>query len=112
MLPKENRLKKRKEFNSVFREGKSVSNRFLEIKIKEMEGKKIGFVAPIKRFKKATDRNYVKRKLRESFRDLLDEIPENTGIIVIAKKAIKGKSVKETREIMNDLLSGIKTKNR
>ena len=112
MLPKENRLKKKKEFNEVFKKGKLISNRFLEVKIKKMEGKKIGIVAPIKRFRKATERNYIKRKLRESFRDLLNDIPENTGIIVIAKKPIRSKSKEETTKIIKDLLSKIKTKNK
>lgn len=108
MLPKENRLKKRDEFNLVFKEGRSVGNKFLEIKKKSVKGKKIAFVAPVKVFKKATERNRVKRKLRESFRPFLSRIDSDIGLIFIARKSIRSKSVEEIEEIVEDLLVRLK----
>ena len=105
MLSKENRLKKKKEFNLVFREGKSIDNKYLRIKVKKIEEKKIGFVAPIKIFKKATKRNEIKRKLREAFRPLVKRLDEGVGIIIIGKKAVEDKSVQETTEIIEDILN-------
>ena len=100
MLSKENRLKKRKDFNLVFQKGESINSDYLRIKFKEIKGKKIGFVAPVRDFKKATERNKIKRKLRAAFKPLVARLKEDIGIIIIAKKPIEGKSVEETREII------------
>lgn len=104
MLSKEYRLKKRSDFNLVFKKGRSVSNRFLEIRFKSLEEKKIAFVAPVSNFKKAATRNKIKRRLRESFREIIDDVKNETGIIVIAKKPIEDKNLKETEEIIKNLL--------
>ena len=104
MIPKENRLKKKKEFNFVFQKGRSVNGRYVRIKYKELKGKKIGFVAPVKEFRKATERNKVKRKLRESFRKFIPNLKDDIGIIVIAKKDIEVKNVEEVGEIMEKIL--------
>lgn len=70
--PKNEKLKSRKTIDSLFTEGKSVSKfplRLVYIPIEESDEKiKFGVSVSKKHFKKAVDRNYFKRVLRECYR--------------------------------------------
>ena len=72
--PKHEKLKSRKTIDLLFSEGKSVARfplrlAFVKVLEEESEGKiKFGVSVSKKYFKKATDRNYFKRLLRESYR--------------------------------------------
>ncbi len=106
MLPREYRLKKKKEFNSTFKKSRSFQNDFFEMKVKKVkEGKKIGFVAPVRLFKKANERNKIKRKMRESFRNNIDNISDGIYMIIIAKEKVREKNVKELEDIIQKTLS-------
>ncbi len=70
--PKNEKLKSRKTIDLLFTEGKSVSKfplRLVYIPLKESD-EKINFGVSVskKHFKKAVDRNYFKRVLRECYR--------------------------------------------
>lgn len=70
-LKPEDRLKSRKSIDILFTEGKGFSNSPFRILWKltdSGEGLKAGFTASSKNFKKATDRNRIKRLMRESYR--------------------------------------------
>lgn len=70
-LKKTDRLKSRKAIDIMFTEGKSFSNypfRILWMNVENEDGLKAGFSASIKNFKKATDRNKIKRLVREAYR--------------------------------------------
>ena len=70
--PKNEKLKSRKTIDSLFTEGKSVSKyplRLVFTPLKESDEKlKFGVSVSKKHFKKAVDRNYFKRVLRECYR--------------------------------------------
>ena len=70
--PKEEKLKSRKTIDLLFTQGKSVSRfplRLAFIEVADQEEKvKMGVSVSKKYFKKAVDRNYFKRLLRESYR--------------------------------------------
>ncbi len=108
MLPKKNRLKKKKEFDTVFINGFSSNDSCLEFRFKEVpEGKKIGLVAPIKIFKRATERNRIKRKMAEATKRILNYFPEGINVILIAKKPVEKKSVSELEELIKKFLNKI-----
>lgn len=70
---KNERLKSRKEIQSIFTSRKSIAVDNLRIfwdysPIKNAEKVKIGFSVPKKLIKKAVDRNLIKRRLREIYR--------------------------------------------
>lgn len=70
-LKKEDRLKSRKAIDLLFAKGKSFSNfpfRILWFTIENEIGLKAGFSASSKNFKRATDRNKIKRLMREAYR--------------------------------------------
>lgn len=107
MLPKKNRLKNRKDFNKAFKQGETKSNSHLIVKVKrnDFDKKRIGFIAPMKHFKKATDRNRVKRLLREAVRPNLEVICSGYDVIIIAKESIIDLSLEEVKQEIMSVLS-------
>ena len=84
-LPKENRLKSKKDFDYIFKNGRAIRGRFLLIKYIGSfgSGPKIGFIAPSKVLKKAVDRNRAKRIMSEIVRPRLDRIVKNAVILLL-----------------------------
>ncbi len=81
-LKAEDRLKSRKAIDILFAEGKSFSNfpfRVLWKLSDEAGGLKAGFTASSKNFKKATDRNRIKRLIRESYRLQKNDLQQITA---------------------------------
>ncbi|WP_026703826.1 ribonuclease P protein component [Flavobacterium soli] len=83
--PKSEKLKSRTAINLLFSEGKSVSKYPLRLVYRKADpefdkNSKIGVSVSKKYFKKAVDRNYFKRVLRETYRLnkhlLMDNLPE------------------------------------
>ena len=105
MLPKENRLKKKKDFEKVFKKGKAFFVEFLILKIvkNDLRNPRFGFVVSQKVNKKAVVRNKVKRRLREIVRKKLPEIKTNVDGVFIAKKGIEKKDFIATEKTV-DLL--------
>ena len=71
--PKHEKLKSQKQLDLLFAEGKSVSKYplrlvFVPIDLENDEKIKFGVSVSKKHFKKAVDRNYFKRLLRECYR--------------------------------------------
>jgi ribonuclease P protein component len=91
MLPYKNRLIKRKDFEIVHRKGifYSSGNIFLKIRENNIQETRIGVVIGLKFSKKATERNQVKRVLREYFRNRIREIKRGYDIIIMARKDAK-----------------------
>ena len=78
-LKKNDRLKSRKEIEALFAKGQSFSLFPFRIlwKIEENQpGLKAGFSASTKNFKKAVDRNKIKRLLKEAYRLQKNELSE------------------------------------
>ncbi|HEX7870968.1 ribonuclease P protein component [Flavobacterium sp. 90] len=88
--PKNERLKSKTTIGLLFSEGKSVSKYPLRLvyrqaEVNQQEKIKIGVSVSKKYFKKAVDRNYFKRVLRETYRLnkhlLLDNIQESYSLM-------------------------------
>jgi len=109
-LPKKERLRKDKEFQAVFREGKKLwINSILLIiyKPNSLNYRRLGIVVS-KKIKKATQRNKVKRWIRELFRRNKDWFPENCDIIIIPHPNLLNLEYKKLMEIAREKLLSLR----
>ncbi|HOU99048.1 MAG TPA: ribonuclease P protein component [Bacteroidales bacterium] len=71
-FPKKEHLCKKKDFELLFSNGKSVYHSFLKAQFIFIDSEnpeiKVAFAVPAKKIKKAIDRNYLKRIMREVYR--------------------------------------------
>ncbi len=106
MLPKENRLKKKKDFERVIKKGKFFRDDFLVLKkIKnDLPLTRVGFIVSQKVSKKAVLRNKVKRKLREVVRASLGKIKSGYDVIFFTRKGIEEKEFAELKNSVEGLL--------
>ncbi len=107
MLPFENRIKKRRDFERILKEGKLLYSEILTIKFLEnnLNLIRFGFVVSKKISKKAVTRNKIKRKLREQIRLRLIKFKKGFDLIIIAKKNIIGKESKDIGRVIEELFS-------
>jgi ribonuclease P protein component len=89
MLPVKNRLKKRADFAKVYKSGKFLSEGPLSMKSSPngLGVPRIGLSIEKRFFKKAVERNKIKRMLREAFRKNLGDIKNGFDIVVFYKKS-------------------------
>ena len=96
MIKKENRLKKNKHFNYIYKNGNHISSSalvlyFLPSKTKSI---KVGF-AVTKKVGHAVVRNKIRRRLREIVRIHLPNLKQSYNIIVVARENILNFSFEE-----------------
>jgi len=105
MLPKENRLKKKKDFDQVFKQGKSFKEDFLFLKTKKNKLKepRFGFIVSTKISKKAVVRNKIKRRLREIAKGSLVRLRPGLDVVLVAQKGIEEKEFAEIKEVCEKL---------
>jgi len=85
MLAKRNRLKRKRDFERVFKKGQGFKQGFLYLKIKEnsLKSSRFGFIVSKKFSPKATIRNKIKRRLRELVKIKLPEIKKGIDAIIV-----------------------------
>lgn len=106
MLPKQNRLKKKTDFNRVFEKGKGVKVDSLLLKFVKngLETSRFGFVAGLKISKKAVLRNKLKRRLRAAVRKKIPEIRPGFDGVWVALKGLETKNSKEIEAAVQEIL--------
>lgn len=106
-LHKDSRLKSQKFISEVFSRGKSIQIFPIRVYfyVKEEPGQtgiKVAFAAPKKNFKKAVDRNRIKRQMREAYRLgqylLRDELPDSIQINLVFLYYIRDQATYELIE--------------
>lgn len=90
-MHKRNRLSRSRDFDAVYRRGKSTSTRFLVLYWFDREeatgDPRLGLAVP-KAAGNAVARNRIKRQLRESWRARLARVPANRDYVLIAKPGL------------------------
>jgi len=110
MLKKQNRLKKKKDFEKVFKEGKSFKNDFLIVKINENSLKfpRFGFVVSKKVSGKSVVRNKIKRRLRELVKEKVRKIEDKSiDCIFIALPKSKNRDFEEIGKVVENLFKKV-----
>lgn len=86
MLSFKNRLKKKKEIDAVFQKGKSSFDRIVGVKAapNQLDRSRFAVIVGVKNAKKATQRNYIKRRLRNAAISRLALLKPGYDIVMIA----------------------------
>jgi len=108
MLPEENRLKKEKDFERVFKKGKSYNQTFLFLKAFDRNDEKksrFGFVVSTKVSKKAVVRNKIKRQLREITRKKLSDLEPGYDVAVVTQPGIENQTFHQLKQNLFQLLT-------
>jgi ribonuclease P protein component len=106
MLSKENCLKKRKDFDNVFKGGKTIAGELIFLKVikNNLDISRLGFVIGLKISKKAVIRNKIKRQLRGIIKENLSDIKPGLDVIIISKPDIIDKNYQEIKNDLEKLL--------
>jgi ribonuclease P protein component len=89
-MHKENRLALRKDFQRVYRFGRSIANFQFVLyinKTKELNTLRLG-VSVSKKVGNAIVRNRIRRRVKEIIRLKLDQLPKGVDLILIARKPV------------------------
>jgi ribonuclease P protein component len=85
-----NRLSRSRDFEAVYRHGRSVSSRFLVLywfPQEEAASPRFGFSVP-RSVGGAVERNKIKRQLREVWRERLERVPSGNDYVLIVRPGL------------------------
>jgi ribonuclease P protein component len=90
-VQRRNRLSRSRDFDAVYRQGRSVSTRFLVLYAFARENgeaePRLGIAIP-RKVGGAVVRNRIKRQLREIWRARLDRLPANSDFVLVARPGL------------------------
>jgi ribonuclease P protein component len=106
MLQKRHRLASERDFNRIFKKGKTTNGNTLSVRVvrNNRPESRVAFVVSTKVSKRAVVRNLLKRRLREIVRPLVSTLIPGLDIVVMTKVQTLALSVAELRQSMVDVL--------
>ena len=93
MLPKINRLKKKKDFENIFKNSKIFKNILVSLRLCKngLSVSRVGFVVSLKVSKKATIRNKIRRRLSAAVKIFFNNIKTGDDLLLVALPGIEKK---------------------
>ncbi|PIV45352.1 MAG: ribonuclease P protein component [Candidatus Nealsonbacteria bacterium CG02_land_8_20_14_3_00_37_10] len=110
MLSKNHRIRKKKDIEKIFKEGKNFRENSLVLKTvkNDLNAYRFGFIVSQKISKKANIRNKIKRRLREIVRLRMKSPEANTDNLFIALPGLEKKEFKQLEETIEKLFKKAK----
>ena len=105
MLPKENRLSNKTDFDKVKEKGNKASGKSIMILALNREDNKVarfGIVVSKHVSRRAVDRNRIKRLIRESIMSVMNKVSNGYDVVIIARQNIINW---DFNEVNNDLIN-------
>lgn len=115
MLPKQHRLPLRTELTRVKKVGRVFAGRFFGLLVAPQSSKaknnspRLAFIVSKKIHSKSSQRNRVRRLLIEAIRPFLPEIRPGFDFVILAKKTILGRSLRQLEDEARRILKDEKT---
>lgn len=105
IMLKKDILRRKDDFASIYKKGKSVGERFTVLFYKKngLSYNRIAFLAS-KKVGNSVQRNRARRLMKENYRILKDNIIVGYDIIFIARRSINGKKVYDVKKSMEKSL--------
>jgi len=110
MFGRKNHLRDKKEFEKIYKQGKTIIGDFLFLKIikNNLNTNHFGWVVSLKVSKKAVARNRIRRRLKEISRENSKDIKPGFNILIIAKPNIVDKEFQEIKKELEELFQKAK----
>lgn len=110
MLAKKSRLKKNKEFDQVFKEGRSVYGKLLGVKIRknQLDINRFGILLSTKVSKLAVVRNLYKRRIKEIIRQDNFQLKKGYDCVIIVMPTIINSSYCDIKTEIKNIFSKLK----
>lgn len=109
MLPTPNRLRKKRDYDKLSTKGRSIYGVFATLRFRELGSgeTKVGFITSTKMFKRAVDRNRIKRRLREVIRLMWNDLPKQMHLLFVPKPEALTGDFDKIQEDIRHMLSKI-----
>jgi len=106
MLEKKNRLKRKKDFETVFKKGKGikVDSLFLKHVPNRLEQFRGGVIVSLKVSKKANVRNRVRRRILAALRQKSSKIKKGKDFVLVALPGVENNDFWEIEQTLSTLL--------
>jgi len=100
MFAQNNRLRKKTDFERVFKNGNKASNHYFVIRFLRngMADCRFGIIISNKISKKATERNRIRRQIREAFNEILPNFKQKIDIVIVVLADVVKLNKKELKE--------------
>lgn len=106
MLSRVNRIKKKKDFEFIFKNSKSFKNSLFILKIAKnnLDISRFGFVISKKISNKAIIRNKIRRRVSDIAKEIISDVEKGKDLVLIALSGIEKKEFFEIKEAMVNIL--------